>query len=332
MRPAAVRLLTVLAAGALLSACGGGGGGSRAPTVLPGATVPDAAARSVDGVTRNAPVPAATTAPPPGCTYIVTKNPATQLDTSRTAKSFTTGSGEDAEESGEHEGERGGRGRLNLDATGCDYGIYLGPKSKHARIRNARIHGAGRAQIVAEGSDDLQITNTATDGGSFASIEFTYGASGSVERSFVTNAFVGIIYNFSSRGLVGETLVTNTSFLGIDITANSNVTVEDTRIDNSMNVGGGVAVQLGANGVLRNVTAIGAGVPNIGIQAGFFFGYLNPHVSTSHLTAINNQYGFISYCVAGINSVTDLTNAHDVALGSTALPYFILTSACPSPP
>ena len=332
MRLAAVRLFTVLATGALLSACSGGGGGSSAPTVLPGATVPDAAARSVDAVTRNAPVPAATTAPPPGCTYIVTKNPATQLDTSRTAKSFSTGSGEGAEESGEHEGERGGRGRLNLDATGCDYGIYLGPKSKHARIRNARIHGAGRAQIVAEGSDDLQITDTATDGGSFASIEFTYGASGSVERSFVTNAFVGIIYNFSSRGLVGETLVTNTSFLGIDITANSNVTVEDTRIDNSMNVGGGVAVQLGANGVLRNVTAIGAGVPNIGIQAGFFFGYLNPHVSTSHLTAINNQYGFISYCIAGINSVADLTNAHDVAQNSTVANYFILTTACPSPP
>jgi hypothetical protein len=328
MRLAAVRLFTVLATGALLSACGGGGGGSTSPAVPPGVTSPDGAARAVDSATRNAPAPVTTAPPPAGCTYVVTKNPATQLDKSRTAKSFTTGSGEGAEESG----GRGGGGRLNLDATGCDYGIYLGPQSKHARIRNARIHGAGRAEIVAEGSDDLQITDTATDGGSFSGIEFTYGASGSVERSFVTNAFVGIIYDFGSTGLVGETLVTNTSFLGIDITANSNVTVEDTRIDNSMNVGGGVAVQLGATGVLRNVTAIGAGVPNIGPQAGFFFGYLNPHVTTSHLTAIHNQYGFISYCVTGINSAADLTNAHDVALTSTALPYFILTSGCPPPP
>jgi hypothetical protein len=328
MRLAAVRLFTVLATGALLSACGGGGGGSTSPAVLPGVTSPDAAARAVDTSTRSAPIALATTAPPPGCTYIVTKNPATQLDKSRTAKSFSTGAGDS--ESGEH--GRADRDRLNLDATGCDYGIYLGPKSKHASIRNARIHGGGRAQIVAEGSEDLRIRDTATDGGSFSGIEFTYGASGSVERSFVTNAFVGIIYDFGSTGLVGETLVTNTSFLGIDITANSNVTVEDTRIDNSMNVGGGVAVQLGATGVLRNVTAIGAGVPNIGPQAGFFFGYNNPHVTTSHLTAIHNQYGFISYCVTGINSAADLTNAHDVALTSTALPYFILTSGCPTPP
>lgn len=331
MRRAVVRPFTVAAAAAILAACGGGGGGSSVP-VLPGTTAPNDAARAATGVTRNAPAPAATTSPPPGCTYVVTKNPATQLDKSRTAKSFSTGS-EDAEESGEHEGDRGGRGRLNLDGTGCDYGIYLGPKSKHARIRNARVHGAGRAQIVAEGTEDLRITETATDGGVLAGIEFIYGASGSVERSFITNAFVGILYNFGSRGLVGETLITNTSFLGVDVTESSNVTVEDTRIDNSMNVGGGVAVQLGATGALRNVTAIGAGLPTaFGSQAGFFFGYHNPHVTTSHLTSIHNQYGFISYCISGINSAADLTNAHDVALNSTALDYLVLTSSCPTPP
>jgi Right handed beta helix region len=323
MRPAAVRLFTVLATGALLCACGGGGGGSNSPMALPGVTapggvVPDAAARAVDTSTRSAPIALATTAPPPGCTYIVTVNPATQLDHSRTARRFT---------GGEH---------LNVDATGCDYGIYLGPASHHARITDSKLHGANRIAIIAEGADDVQIQDTATDGGPIAGIELIYNATGSVERSFITNTGSGVVIEFGSRGLVGESYITNTSFLGVNVLENAVATVEDVSIDNSMNVGGGVAVQLASTGKIRNVTAVGAGQPTAGNapQYGFFFGYRTPHVEITDSRSIHNQHGFGAFCTAGIGSVDELTDEHNRARNSTLNDYLVVTdpALCPAPP
>jgi hypothetical protein len=313
----AVRLFTVLAAAALLSACGGGGGGSSPSTVLPGATMPDAAARGVDAATRNAPAPLATASPPAGCTYVVTVNPATQLDKSRTAKRFTGGE------------------NLNLDASPCDYGIYLGPASHHARIEESRIHGGNRIGIIAEGADDVSIRETAINGGPIAGVEFLYNATGSVENSFLTNSQNGVIIEFGARGLVGETYITNMSFLGINVLENATATVEDVSIDNSMNVGSGVAVQLSSTGKVRRTTAIGAGKPTIGgPQFGFFFGYRNPHVEITDSRAIHNQYGFGAYCTTSIPSVDELTDEHNRAVDSTIKNYDVVTdpTLCAPPP
>ena len=286
-------LAVPLSAGVLLASCGGGGGAQSVPGGAP--LTPNAAVREIQTVVFPT---------PPGCTPVITVNPATHYPT-RTARRFT---------GGEH---------FNLDATGCDYGIYLGPNVKHAEIEDAKVHGAGRISIITEGAQDVRIRETATNGGPVAGIEFTYGSSGSVERSYVTNTETGVEFIFNARGLVGETLITNTTFLGINIVYNSQVTVEDTLIDNAMNTGSGVAVQnAGSVGVVRRTTAIGAGVPTpFGPQFGFFFGHGHPTVKAEHNTARHNQTGFGSYCVAGIDSADDLTDAHNRAVSSTVTNY-----------
>jgi hypothetical protein len=244
-------------------------------------------------------------------------NPATQFPT-RTAKSFSPGR------------------FINLDATGCDYGIYLGPSVHHARISFSRVHGAGRVEIIAEGANDVQISDSAIDGsGGLKGIEFDYGATGSIVRSFVTNTGTGINIIYGATGYVGQTLITNTSFLGINVLDNSTGLIEDVLVDNQMNVGSGVAVQLGSTGTIRRTTAIGAGQPTaVGPQYGFFFGYNQPQVTITDSTAIHNEYGFGSYCVPGITSAADFTHARDTARDSTVADYEVQTNPalCPPPP
>jgi len=329
--PDFVRLASVLAAGALLASCGGGGSANppvtpAVPPMMPAGIAPQSVAES--SATRSTLGASAVV-----CTPIITVNPATQLNHSRTAR-FVDPDRDDF--SGEQEGEHG-EGARNIDGTGCDYTIYLSPKSKHARINHARVHGGAHIQIVADGAQDVQIRETAVNGGQDPvvcnvfltsckdGVWFTAGASGSIERSFVANASTGVVIYNGAHALVGETLITNTSFLGVNILTNANGTVEDTLIDNATNTGSGVAVQLASIGVLRRTTAIGKGGPSSGgaPQYGFFFGHNHPTVTTDHLKAIHNQTGFGSYCAIGINSVADLTNAHDSAVNSTLANYVV---------
>ena len=238
-RPRVLSTLALAATSALLSACGGGGGAVQpaTPSVIPG-SMAMASQRGLSDATRSAPV---------SCTPILTVNPATQLNPTRTIRFVGVPNGENDEKEGEHEG-----GLRDIDAGGCDYGIYLGPTSKHARLRHARVHGATHIEVVAEGAEDFRIRDTAVSGAGGVprvdGIWFAYGATGSVERSLVTDAFDGIVFNFNARGLVGETLIKNTSFLGINVLQSSNVVVEDVLIDNAMNLGGGVAIQYGSTG------------------------------------------------------------------------------------
>ncbi len=310
-----VRTAAVITGGAVLASCGGGG--QTAP-VLPSSGPPSGmqgAARSVSAVT--APTPTPTPVPAASCTPIVTVNPATQFPT-RTAKSFSPGR------------------FINLDATGCDYGIYLGPRVHHARIADSRVRGASRVEIIAEGADDVEIIDSAIDGsGGLKGIEFDYGATGSIDRTFVTNTGTGINLVYGATGHVGLTLITNTSFIGINVLDNATAVIEDVLVDNQMNVGSGVAVQLGSKGTIRRTTAIGAGKPTaVGPQYGFFFGYNQPQVSIAHSEAIHNEYGFGSYCVPGITSAADFIRARDRAHGSTVADYDVQTNAadCPAPP
>ena len=320
-RPRVLCTLALAATGAILAACGGGGGGTSAtPPVVGQGSVPMASARALDVSTRSAPVT---------CTPILTANPNTKLNPTRTIRFVGVPNDGNDEEEGQHEDRV-----RNIDGGGCDYGIYLGPNSKHARLRHARVHGAGHIQVVADGAEDFRISDTVVDGhGSDATgdgIWFAYGTTGSVERSIINDAFDGIVIINNARGLVGETLIKNMSFLGINVQG-SNVVVEDVRVDNSMNVGGGVAIQYGSTGNLRNITAIGSGQPTVlpGPEDGFFFGNGAPSTVTTHnLTAIHMQRGFASYCAIGVNSVADLTNAGDRAINSTIAPFTVQTTGC----
>jgi hypothetical protein len=332
--PDFVRFAGVLAAGALLASCSAGGG-SVSPPVAPVPPPMAPAGAALQSLAESSATRSTLSTSPStvACTPIITVNPATHLNPTRTARFVNPDRDDFSGEHGEH-GERGEReGLRNVDGTGCDYTIYLSPKSKHARINHARVHGGAHIQIVADGAEDVQIRETAVDGGQAPvvcnvfltsckdGVWFTFGATGSIERSYVTNASGGIVIQ-TARALVGETLITNTSFLAINIINNADGTVEDTYIDNSMNTGSGVAVQLASKGFLRRTTAVGRGVPSVsGPQFGYFFGHNHPTVTTNHLTAIHNQTGFGSYCAIGINSVADLTNAHDSAVTSTIANY-----------
>jgi hypothetical protein len=320
LRLTVFRMFIIGAMAAAFSGCGGGGTSSS--SVVPGgANAPNGATLQAEGSRRIAISPTA----PPTCTPIVSVNPATQLNHARTAR-FIAASNDGDEFSGED--EHGERAR-NVDGAPCDYGIYAGPNVKHLHIHNARIHGASRIQIVADGAQDVTVRESAIDagGGSVCPANpcdgmwFAYGASGSVEHSFVTNAFTGIVIDFGSRALVGETRITNASFLGVNI-YQADGTVEDTLIDNSMNVGSGVAVQFPGTGTIHRTTAVGAGKPTaFGPQFGFFFGHGHPTVKIDHSTAKHNQTGFGSYCAIGINNVDDLTDAHNRAQNSTVTNY-----------
>ncbi len=337
-------LAGVLVSGALLTSCGGGGIASNppaAPPMIPQNAPGAAAPQPLGEANSQRSAQTVVIPPPPQCTPIVNVNPGTLLNHTRTARYIDVPKGDgDDEDGGRHDREH--RDLKNIDGTGCDYTIYLGPKSKHARIDRASVHGGTHIQIVADGADDLRIRDTVIDGGVKAvpcnpdapnfpcdGVWFTFGASGSIERSFVSNVATGVVIQ-GSHALVGETLITNTSFLGVNVisypfpnpTMLANGTVEDTYINNAMNTGGGVAVQWGATGIVRRTTAVGRGdsLP-LRTQFGFFFGHGHPIVTTDHDRAIHNQNGFGSYCAIGINSVADLTSHGDTAVNSTLVNF-----------
>jgi Right handed beta helix region len=303
---ALLRCALAAAACSIVAACAGGGSSSRA---IPSAGTPteQSAARSAAAVAVASPTPAP-------CTPIVTVNPATAFPT-RTARSFSGGS------------------HLNLDATGCDYGIYLGPASHHVRIADSKVHGSNRISIIAEGADDVQIQTTATDGGAIAGIELINGATGSIALSSVTNTQSGIIVENGARGTIADSLVSNTSFIGINILGTSTGTVSNTIVDNAKNVGSGVAVQTGSTGTIRNVAVFGQGLPTaLGPQFGFFFAYGNPNVTVRDTLSVHNQTGYGVWCVPGYTSSQQLTATGNRAIDSTVTDYDVRTSNCPAPP
>jgi hypothetical protein len=309
IRSALARCAFVVSA-LVLAACAGGGSQSR---VVPsdGSTAPLSVSRSGAAVVTATPSPSPT---PAACTPIVTVNPATAFPT-RTARSFSGGS------------------HLNVDATGCDYGIYLGPASHHVRIADSKVHGSNRISIIAEGADDVQIQATATDGGAIAGIELINGATGSITLSSVTNTQSGIVVENGARGTIADSLVSNTSFIGINILGSSTGVVDNTIVDNAKNLGSGVAVQTGSTGTIRNVAAFGQGLPTaLGPQFGFFFAYGNPHVTVRDTLSVHNQTGYGVWCVPGFTSAQQLTSQANRAIDSTLTDYDVRTSNCPAPP
>lgn len=224
----------------------------------------------------------------------------------------------------------GGDG-LNLDATGCTYGIYLSPSSRNLHVGHAVVAHASRVAIFAEDVSGVSVDHTVVNGTSFGSADPTSHSLGGI-------AFRG------ASGTVDHASVFNATRFGINIVANNkcfgvglgtcyepNVSVDHSTIDNSATAGDGIDVGGGpypalAIANIAHSTAIGSNAATLYpgefdpiAQAGFTF--LDASVRTNFDTAIDNQVGFDVYCSAGISSLDELATLHDRVKYDTQLQF-----------
>lgn len=281
---------------ALVSCSGPGGSGGSSSTnaassFLPAAAHSTHAKRSHAGVT---------------CTLIDTVNPNSDFaGLGFTAASFT---------GGDH---------LNLDATGCTYGIYLSPGAKNLHISRAAVNGAYRVEIFAEQVSGVTIDHTAVNnkgGSSTGGIAFR-GASGTVSNTTIASA-----------NTFGINIVANNACFGIGLGTCMlpDVSVSYTTIDNSKTTGDGVVV----NGVvlpevatasITHTTVRGGNFATppgasqfelYGAQAGFLLA--DGNITATYDQSINNQVGFDSYCSYGFTNVANLNRVqHDTVSYTT---------------
>ena len=224
-----------------------------------------------------------------------------------------------------------GGDHLNIDATGCTYGIYLYPGAPDLNIDHAIVKNAYRVQIFAEDVSGVTIDHT---------------------RASASSPSLGGIAFRGAGGTVDHTAIFNNSVFGMNIVANdgcfepalapcmqSNVTVAYTLIDNSKSTGDGFDVVGGplpqtSVGSISHSTVKG---PNTAVLPGFSevdlygaqvgYAYFDATLKADFDSAKNNQIGFDVYCSTGISSTADLAKDHDrvtfatkVSLPTTPLP------------
>jgi hypothetical protein len=213
-----------------------------------------------------------------------------------------------------------GGDHLNIDATGCTYGIYLYPGAPDLNIDHAIVKNAYRVQIFAEDVSGVTINNTLARASS---------------PSLAGIAFRG------AGGTVDHTAIFNTSVTGMNIVANdgcfepaltpcmqSNVRVDYTLIDNSKSTGDGFDV-IGGPLPQRSVGSISHSIvkgPNTAALPGsevdlygaqVAYAYFDATLTADFDSAINNQIGFDVYCSHGISSTADLAKDHDIVTFAT---------------
>lgn len=290
-----IRAVAALVFVGSLSACGGGG------------SVPPQTANMPQG-RREGPITQQKASS--NCTLIDTVNPNSDFaGLGFTARSFT---------GGDH---------LNIDATGCTYGIYLTEGAKDLHIDHALVNGASRVAIFAEAVSGVTIDHTVVNGTSF----------GGPANASASNSSLGGIGLRGVTGSVRNTRIYNTNTFGMNIVANnacfganpnapclqSNVTVDQTIIDNSKQTGDGFVVAGGpfpaqSIGSISHSTVIGPNLSALpgksqldiyGAQVGYMFD--DASVKADFDASVNNQIGFNVYCSTGIATLQDLKNLHD---------------------
>ncbi|HET6894776.1 MAG TPA: hypothetical protein VFH72_05270 [Candidatus Baltobacteraceae bacterium] len=226
-----------------------------------------------------------------------------------------------------------GGDHLNIDASGCTYGIYLSPGSTDLHIDHAKVNNASRVQIFAEQVSGVMIDDTVVDGTAFGRSPVKDGR---------TSALGGIAFRGAS-GTVNNSRVYSTLGFGINIVANNacylgggsclepSVTVSHTLVDVSKGTSDGIDViggplPLVANASILHSTVIGpnsstlfgAGEIDIyGAQVGF--GFEDARVDAQYDAAINNEIAFESYCSTGLTSLAQLQASHDRVSYTTAV-------------
>lgn len=294
-----IRLTAVIIAAILLSACGGHSTAGLTPSVSP------------NGQNTKSTEPASGS-----CILIDTVNPNSDFaGLGFTAKSVNGGD------------------NLNVDATGCTYGIYLGPGSTNLHVSNAKVNNASRVQIFAEDVSGVAIDNTVVNGTAFGrspvndgrhcslgGIAFR-GASGTLDNSRV----------YSPLGFGVNIVGNNACYTGVGTCYEPDVSVDHTTVDVSQGTGDGFDVIGGLLPKLATIsithsTVIGpntstlAGASEIdpyGAQVGF--GFQSATITAQYDTAINNQIGFESFCSTGLSSLAELEASHDRVSYQTAV-------------
>lgn len=224
-----------------------------------------------------------------------------------------------------------GGDNLNIDATGCTYGIYLYPGAPNLHISKSVVRRASRFQIFAEAVPGVSIDHTVVSGTSLGKadpgsvslggIAFR-GASGKVTYSQIYNGVV-----------VGMNIFDNNAcFFGSNGCMPPNVTVTNTTVDNSQTTGDGFVVAGGPypenqpvasishTKVIGPNSAVLPGTSQIeiyGAQVGFATDTAT--IKFSYDSAVNDQVGFDIYCSNGISGPADLKVLHDTAKYSTPI-------------
>jgi len=237
-----------------------------------------------------------------------------------------------------------GGDHLNINATGCDYGIYLYPGAPNLNVDHAKVKGAFRAGIFAEDVTGVTIDHTVVNGTSFGTADANSSSSASgKQRSFSGG---GIEFRGAS-GTVSDTRISNVQTFGMNILYSnacfvsippktcmvSNVTADHVVIDNSTTMADGFDI-LGAfyptpfsTAVITHSKVIGANlstlsktseIDNVGAQTGV--ASIDGNVTLNDVTTHNMQVGFDLYCSnSNVNSLTDLENNHDKVLTGTTV-------------
>lgn len=209
-----------------------------------------------------------------------------------------------------------GGDHLNIDATGCTYGIYLYPGAPDLNINHAIVKNADRVQIFAEDVSGVTIDNT---------------------QATASSPSLGGIAFRGAGGTVDHTAISNNSVFGMNVVANdgcfesalapcmqSNVTVDYTLIDNSKSTGdgfdvvGGPLPQTSVASISHSTvkgpnTAVLPGLSEVDLYgAQVAYGNFDATLTADFDSAINNQIGFDVYCSTGISSTGDLAKDHDI--------------------
>jgi len=290
--------LVALFFGVAFAACSGGGGSAFSSTNNTTPVLPDALhrARVKHASSRTS------------CTSIDTLNPNSDF----AGLGFTTAA-------------YNGGDNLNVNATGCTYGIYLYPGATNLHISHASVDGASRFEIFAEGVSGVSIDHTVVNGAGGSSgggIAFR-GASGTLSNASIYN----------TKGVGINILANNACFAGIGTCVEPNVTVRYTTIDNSRTTGDGIDV-IGcclpqvATASLSNTSVTGANLATppgrsevdlYGAQTGF--ASFDANVSATYDQSIDNQVGFDAYCSTGFTNSSDLNRIqHDKVSFQTSVP------------
>jgi hypothetical protein len=313
----------------LLSGCSGSSGGSGPPSMQQNAANIHNANAASQQLSPHRRIHAAEVAAKPGsggsqCIPIDSVYPNSDFH----GLGFTAG----AVSGGDH---------LNVDATGCNYGIYLYPGAPNLHVDHAIVKGAFRVTIFAEDVTGVTIDHTVVNGTSAGTADPNSFSDGGI-------AFRG------ASGTVTNTQVFNITGFGMNIVANngcfepalapcmlSNVTADHVLIDNSATTGDGFDVE-GAfyptpfsTAVITHSTVIGGNlstlpheseIDNDGAQTGV--ASIDGDLTLKDDKVINAQVGFDVYCSnSNVNSFADLKNNDDkvvtgttVALPQTPLP------------
>ncbi|WP_165400053.1 right-handed parallel beta-helix repeat-containing protein [Motilibacter rhizosphaerae] len=175
----------------------------------------------------------------------------------------------------------------DVDATGCDIGIYVGAGADHVIIRSTTVHDSGFQGIFAEKTSWLKISDSTVTGNGYGTIDPSAPPlPGSGVHSYVGQAFAISVFGVSHATISGNQVYDNgRGGIGVmdngpfdpgalmshqnpaaPLVPSSWVKVSDNTTWNNANGCGVVAATQNVGGSLSDITIRGNSIHGIGFQ------------------------------------------------------------------